>query len=281
MSMLDLMLEYTSEKPADITNQREILVVKPDQPKAQEPDESVYKADILFVATNLDSWEADDVRYGYEIMSDVCYRQLDVTYYAYLRYKMTQAKEHHDSGKMKPEIFQELRTRFNVIHDWALKHIGEKALLQAMQATNIKSYVPPSEQTYAACRKAQDDEYKRRTTQGSSPKSEQADRLEHSLATRGYACIRSLIVEDIVIFVRDGSVVVPDKWAGKVRFTMDELKLMIGSSPESVKQVYEVKRVFGGKVVPAGDDPFGATVKRPASETDDQQSLFRAATGAK
>lgn len=281
MSMLDLMLEYTSEKPADITNQREIPVVKPDQLKTQEPDESVYKADILFVATNLDSWEADDVRYGYEIMSDVCYRQLDAPYYAYLRSKMTQAKERRESDKMKSQVYEELRTRFNTIHEWAAKHIGEKTLLQAMQTTNVKSYTPPSEQTYAAYRKAQDDEYRRLTAQGDSPQSDQARKLEHSLATRGYAGIRSSIIEDIVVFVRDDSVAVPDKWADKVRFTIDELKLMIGSSPEAVKQIYEVKRVFGGKVVPAGDDPFGTTMTRPASEMDDQQSLFTAATGTK
>jgi hypothetical protein len=31
---------------------------------------------------------------------------------------------------------------------------------------------------------------------------------------------------------------------------MDELTLMVGSSPEAVKQIHDVKRIFGGKVVP-------------------------------
>lgn len=270
MSMWDTMLEYTSEKQDDAPEQ-----------EAPRPDESIYKADILFVATNLDSWEADDVRFGYEVMLDVCYRQLDTSYYAYLRYKMTQAKERHESGKMKSQVYEGLRTRFNAIHEWAAKHIGEKILLQAMQTTNVKSYIPPSEQTYAAYRKAQDDEYQRRTAQGNSPQSEQARKLEHSLATRGYAGIRSSIIEDIVVFIRDDSVVIPDKWADKVRFTMDELALMIGSSPEAVKQIYEVKQVFGGKVVPSGDDPFGGTTARSMPITADQQSLFAAATGTK
>jgi hypothetical protein len=268
--MWDTMLEYTSEKETG-------ALVR----EAPEPDESVYKADILFAATNLDSWEADDVRFGYEVMLDVCYRQLDASYYAYLRCKMTQAKKRHDSGRMKPELFRELRTRFNAIHEWAVRHIGEKALLQAIQTMNMKSYVPPSEQTFNAYRKTQDDEYKRRTVPGGSPQSDQARKLEHSLATRGYACIRSSIIEDIVIFVRDDSVVVPDKWADKVRFTMDELALMIGSSPEAVKQIYEVKRVLGGKVVSQGDDPFGATMTKPVPVIADQQSLFAAATGTK
>lgn len=270
MSMWDTMLEYTSEKQAGASIQG-----------APGRDESIYKADILFVATNLDSWEADDVRYGYEIMLDVCYRQLDAPYYAYLRHKMTQAKERRESGKMKPQVYEELRTRFNTIHEWAAKHIGEKTLLQAMQTTNVKSYTPPSEQTCDVYRKAQDDEYRRRTTQGGFPQSNQARKLEHSLATRGYAGIRSSIIEDIVVFVRDDSVVVPDKWTDKVRFTIDELRLMIGSSPEAVKQIYEVKKVFGAKVVPSGDDPFGAAMTSPVPVTADQQSLFTSAAGAK
>jgi len=233
-----------------------------------------FARDILFVATNLDSWKADDIRFGYEVMLDVCYRQLDAPYYAWLRDKMTRVKQAHDSGRMKPELFQELRQRFNTIHEWAVKHIGEKALLQAVQTTDVKSYVAPSEQTFTAYRKTQD------ASQGNSPQSDQAHRLEHTLATRGYAVIMSAILEDIVVFVRDDSVVVPDKWADKVRFTMDELALMIGSSPEAVKQIHEVKRVFGGKVVPAGDNPFGdgILVTRPVA---DQQLLFAAAAGAK
>ena len=260
MSMWDTMLEYTSEKETGTPIQ-----------EASEPDESIYKADILFVATNLDSWEADDVRFGYEVMLDICYRQLDASYYAYLRHKMTQAKERHDSGKMKSQVYEELRTRFNAVHEWGVTHIGEKALLQAVQTTNVKSYIPPSEQTFTAYRKAQE----------AFPQSEQARRLEYTLTTRGYAGIRSSFIEDIVVFVRDDSVVVPVRWADKVRFTMDELALMAGSSPEAVKQIYEVKRVFGGEVVSQGDDPFGATMTRPVPVSADQQSLFAVATGAK
>ncbi|MEN6358255.1 MAG: hypothetical protein ABFD83_14375 [Armatimonadota bacterium] len=241
-----------------------------------------FARDILFVATNLDSWAADDIRFGHEVMLDVCYRQFDASYYAWLRDKMTQVKQAHDSGKMKPELFQGLRYQFNTIHEWAVKHIGEEALLQAVQTTSAKSFVPPSERTFTAYRKAQDDAWEahqRQTAQSGSSQSEQAQKLEYVLATRGYACIKSSIVEDIVVFVRDDSVVVPDKWTDKVRFMMDELSLMIGSSSEAVKQIYEVKHVFGGKVVPAGDDPFGSDTQSTVSAA--QQTLFPAAAGTK
>ncbi len=90
-------------------------------------------------------------------------------------------------------------------------------------------------------------------------------RLQHLLDTQGYAGIRSSVIEDIVVFVRDDSVVVPAKWSGKVIFTMDELSLMISSSPEAVKQIHEVKRVFGGKVVPTDESDSKLFVEQKRS----------------
>lgn len=239
---------------------------------------------LLMVATNLDSWEADDPRFGYEVMLDICYRMLDASYYAWLRHRMENVRQSHDAGRLDSSTFDALRERFNTIHDWAIRYIGQDALRQAVRTMNVKSYIPPSEQTFAAYRKTWDDAWnahKLRASLGSSSGSDQARRLEYLLATQGYAGIRSSIVDDIVVFVRDDSVAVPDKWADKVRFTMDELKLMIGSSPEVVKQIHEVKRVFGGKVVPADGDPFGATTARPLSVNDGQNTLFTAGTGTK
>ncbi len=220
---------------------------------------------ILMVATNLDSWEADDPRYGYEVMLDVCYRQSDASYYAWLRHRMENARKSHNTGRLDDAAFDALRARFNVIHGWAVRHIGEADLRRAVRTTNVRSYVPPSEETFTAYRQTWEDAWnahRLRMAQSNLPGSDQARRLEYSLAVRGYAGIRSAIVDDVVVFVRDHSVVVPGTWAGKVRFTMDELAQMTGSSPEAVKRIWEVKRVFGGEVVPAGDDPFGGTADK-------------------
>ena len=211
----------------------------------------------LMVATNLDSWEADDPRFGYEVMLDTCYRQMDATYYAWLRHRMENAQSAHKAGNLNDAAFDTLREQFNAIHSWAVTHIGEDALRTAIRTTNVKTYVPPSEQTFAAYRKTWDDawdayEQGRAARQQPAP-SDQAGKLEHLLSTQGYAGIRSGIIDDIVVFVRDDSVVVPPKWSSKVIFTMDELTLMVGSSPEAVKQIHEVKRVFGGKVVPTDE----------------------------
>lgn len=269
-----------------VREHREELVeeIRASSTAADPSSEVVPDYHVLWVATDLDSFEEYDPRFGYELGCEPVYRMLDASYYAWLRHRMENARKSHDTGRLDDSTFDALRERFNVIHNWAIQYIGEDALRQAIRTTNVKTYVPPSEQTFAAYRKVWDDTWnthKLRASLGGSSESDQARRLEHALATRGYAGIRSSIIEDNVVFVRDDSVVVPDKWAGKVRFAMDELRLMIGSSSEVVKQIHEVKRVFGGKVVPADDDPFGATTAKPLSVTDGQNTLFTAATGTK
>ena len=210
----------------------------------------------LMVATDLDSWEAVDPRFGYEIDCEPVYRMLDAPYYAWLRHRMQNARKAHDSGLLDDATFNVMRERFNVVHEWAVRHIGEDALRRAVRTTNVESYVSPSKHTFASYRKTWDDAlraYQQRMAQRCRPHSDQAATLEHMLATDGYTAIRSTVLNDVVLFVRDDSVAVPDKWADKVPFTMDELALVVGSAPEMLKQIHEVKRVFGGKVVPIED----------------------------
>lgn len=225
---------------------------------SEDVAEIVPDYQFLWVATDLDSFEEYDPRFGYELSCDPVYRMLDVTYYAWLRHRMENARKAHESGTLDDAAFNTLRERFNTIHVWAIRHIGEDALRRAIRTTNVRTYVPPSEQTFAAYRKTWDDAwdaYERRRAIPAHPAapSDQAGKLQRLLDTQGYAGIRSGIIDDIVVFVRDDSVVVPPKWSGKVIFTMDELTLMVGSSPEAVKQIHEVKRVFGGKVVPTDE----------------------------
>ena len=242
---------------------------------------------ILMVATDLDSWEADDPRFGYEVGGEPVYRMLDASYYAWLRHRMENVKKSHDAGRIDDAAFEVLRTRFNTIHTWAVRHIGDDVLRRATRSTNLKSYIAPSEQTFAAYRSTWDDAWDahqrvRTSRRQSAAPSDQARTLDHALATRGYAGIRSAIIGDIVVFVRGDSVAVPAKWTGKVIFTMDELTLMIGSSPEALKQIHEVKRVFGGKVVPAEEfdadlfaDESAASWPRPNTVATDGHTRRR------
>ena len=227
---------------------------------------------ILMVATNLDSWEADDPRFGCEVMLDVCYRQLDAAYYAWLRHCMENARNAHETGALDDATFGIMRERFNVIHEWAVRHIAEEALRRAIRTANVGSYVQPSEQTFAAYRKTWDDAwnaYMRSQALGSQL-SDQASRLACLLSTQGYAGIRSAIVGDIVVIVRDDTAAVPDKWSGRARFTLDELSLITGSSPDAVKQIHEVKRMFGGKVVPMDESDSRLFPEKVPAVSDQQ-----------
>ncbi len=77
------------------------------------------------------------------ITSDAVYRLLDAPYYAWLRRRMERAKKAHDTGKLPAATWQTLRERFNGIQEWAVAHIGEKSLLDAVAHLDEKSYPPP------------------------------------------------------------------------------------------------------------------------------------------
>lgn len=205
----------------------------------------------LWVATDLTSFEDNDPRYGYEVGRNPVYRMLDAPYYAWLRHQMENAKKAYDNGALSDDEYAILKDRFNVIHEWAVVHIGEEALRKAIRTTNIKRYAPPCNatidayyRTWAEAQKAN----KAKIYRGWEPA--EAAKLADLLTTQGYAAIKSPIIDDIIIFVRDEEVALPSKWVGKVKFTLAELKLMIGLSVESVIQIYDVKDIFGGKVVP-------------------------------
>ena len=135
MSLLKLLQEQTARDDSTIP------IREDDVPGSQslEPDYALY------AATNLESWETD-IPHGYardDRIDGVCFRRLDPDYYAWLRHKMDLAKKAADSGRITPEAFDELRDRFNVIHFWAIDHLGEEALRHAVETLDPKGYSPP------------------------------------------------------------------------------------------------------------------------------------------
>jgi len=77
------------------------------------------------------------------IHDNTVYRLLDAPYYAWLRCRMDRVKQAFEAGKMPLATWQTLRQRFNGIHGWAVSHIGEPALLQAIKTLDEKSYLAP------------------------------------------------------------------------------------------------------------------------------------------
>jgi len=101
--------------------------------------------DALFVATDLsvlnDAFapgNADEVSVEGRI-----YRRLDPEYYAWLRSRMDTAQAACRKGKLPPEAFDALRTRFNAVHDQAIGLFGEACLVEAVRHLDPKSYQRP------------------------------------------------------------------------------------------------------------------------------------------
>lgn len=99
----------------------------------------------LFVATTLESWStgqphvfARDVQ-----INDTAYRRLDPEYYAWLRSKMNLAKMAAEAGQLGSDAFNEIRLRFNAVHEWAMEHLGDTALLDAVRTLDARDYAPP------------------------------------------------------------------------------------------------------------------------------------------
>ncbi len=99
----------------------------------------------LYAATNLKSWEtAEPDHFATDIGIDgTCFRRLDPDYYAWLRHKMDLAKKAASSKRLSAQAFDTLRTRFNVIHAWAMEHLGDEDLRSAVCSLDPKTYGPP------------------------------------------------------------------------------------------------------------------------------------------
>ncbi|HNY42121.1 MAG TPA: hypothetical protein PKJ41_17085 [Bryobacteraceae bacterium] len=101
--------------------------------------------DTLYVATSLHSWPTDQPhRIARDVqINDTAYRRLDPEYYAWLRSRMNLARLAADAGRLRREDFDELRVKFNVIHEWAVAHFGEDALRDAIGHLDARVYSPP------------------------------------------------------------------------------------------------------------------------------------------
>lgn len=99
----------------------------------------------LFVATSLHVWftgEPDRFARDFQINNTV-YRRLDSEYYAWLRSRMVLAKKAATAGQLDAAAFEDLRVRFNAVHEWAIGHFGEDELLAAVRTVRVGDYKPP------------------------------------------------------------------------------------------------------------------------------------------
>lgn len=105
----------------------------------------VSRCTSLFVSTSLDTWTtgqpeifARDVQ-----VNDTAYRRLDPEYYAWLRSRVNLAKLAAGAGRLSPEAFDDLREKFNAVHEWAVAHFGEDSLRESIRNLDARNYAPP------------------------------------------------------------------------------------------------------------------------------------------
>ncbi|MBZ5627108.1 MAG: hypothetical protein LAQ69_51805 [Acidobacteriia bacterium] len=99
----------------------------------------------LFVSTALGSWTGDQLHvFARDVqINDTAFRRLDPEYYAWLRSRMNLARSAHQAGQIDGEAYDELRSKFNGIHAWALAHFGERVLADAVRILDARDYQPP------------------------------------------------------------------------------------------------------------------------------------------
>jgi hypothetical protein len=99
----------------------------------------------LFVSSSLDTWatnQPNGIARDFQI-NDTMYRRIDPEHYAWLRSRMVVAKRAATAGHLPPSAFEDLRVRFNAVHEWAVWYFGEDELLAVVRGFRSRGYDPP------------------------------------------------------------------------------------------------------------------------------------------
>ncbi len=122
----------------------EMTAPPPAQPPTASAPPSPPVVHLLYVATDLDSWETDSPEPDLDAICErVGYRRLDPPYYAWLRSRMVDARRAHDRAQVADAAYELLRCRFNAVHEWAVTHLGEARLAEAVRESVVGTYRPP------------------------------------------------------------------------------------------------------------------------------------------
>jgi len=111
------------------------------------PTEAAPSVSVLYVATNLETWETCRPEPDQDSICEPCgFRRLDPEYYAWLRSRMVVAQKHYQVGRLPTMQYDELRARFNGVHAWAVERFGEPVLLEAVRTLDPRAYRHPTVQ---------------------------------------------------------------------------------------------------------------------------------------
>jgi hypothetical protein len=119
-----------------------------------EPKAVHGRAVSLFVSSALATWATNQLEMftrDFQI-NDTCYRRLDPEYYAWLRSRMHLGKLAAVAGRLSEGAFDELRAKFNAVHEWAVARYGEAGLIEAANSLNVRDYQPPAADSHSPTR---------------------------------------------------------------------------------------------------------------------------------
>lgn len=104
-----------------------------------------HRESAIYVSTSLQHWITNEPHiFARDVqINDTAYRRLDPEYYAWLRTKMQIAKMAADAGRLGHDEFEELRRKFNEMHEWAVAHFGDARLRDAVRGLDARDYAPP------------------------------------------------------------------------------------------------------------------------------------------
>jgi hypothetical protein len=112
---------------------------------AEPPADAGSSVSALYVATNLETWETCTPERDQDAICEPCgFRRLDPEYYAWLRSRMVVAQKRYQAGRLPVGQYEELRTRFNAVHAWAVERFGEPVLQEAVRTLDPRAYRPPT-----------------------------------------------------------------------------------------------------------------------------------------
>ena len=120
--------------------------VLPEQPAKTIPSAQTGNSPrCLFVSTSLVTWSTPNpAQFARDFqINDTVYSRLDPEYYAWLRSRMVVAKNAATAGYIPLAAFEDLRVRFNAVHEWAVEHFDTSQLVAAVRAFRAVDYSPP------------------------------------------------------------------------------------------------------------------------------------------
>jgi len=93
----------------------------------------------------------------------------------------------------------------------------------------------------------------------------EAEEARRLLEVQGWVVVYSKAIGEAVLWCRDEKVIIPTRWRGAVKYTLQELQTLTNNpdlTAEGLKRIHKAKKEFDGKILPASPGKRGKAVRR-------------------